>query len=255
MKKKFLVLLAVFLIIFIQANPLFASTDNEQSSAKNKGAIQNLEANYEFDRILHQINSPCQPVITDDYIIFTAPAKYRSVGIAFDFENYKEIHYFDLLTKSNADGEKEAKFLFYGYKRQHKTTEIKYRLIIDGLWTTDPLNPNKEYDENINLYFSKIEDPDSIIKNTELLKNDIVRFIYKGESGLNLHLAGTFSNWDPWIYELKETSPGFYELELPLPRGKYYYNYYIGLTPIMDNTNPNKEYTADGRSANVIFVN
>ena len=82
-----------------------------------------------------------------------------------------------------------------------------------------------------------------------------VKFIYKGESGLKLNLAGTFTNWDPWIYEMVETSPGLYELELPLPAGKYYYNYYIGLTPILDNTNPQKIYTTDGRSASVLTVN
>ena len=49
--------------------------------------------------------------------------------------------------------------------------------------------------------------------------------------------------------------PGLYELELPLTTGTYYYNYYLGLTPILDNTNPEKIYTADGRSASVIRVN
>ena len=34
----------------------------------------------------------------------------------------------------------------------------------------------------------------------------------------------------------------------------YYYNYYIGLTPVTDNTNPRKEYTADGRSVSVIEI-
>ena len=90
---------------------------------------------------------------------------------------------------------------------------------------------------------------------TESPKNDYAHFIYKGESGQKVNLAGTFTNWDPWIYELKETSPGLYELELPLPAGKYYYNYYIGLTPVLDNTNPKKIYTKDGRSASVLTVN
>ena len=82
-----------------------------------------------------------------------------------------------------------------------------------------------------------------------------VKFIYKGESGLKLNLAGTFTNWDPWIYQLEEIQPGLYELELPLTTGTYYYNYYLGLTPILDNTNPEKIYTADGRSASVLTVN
>ena len=81
-----------------------------------------------------------------------------------------------------------------------------------------------------------------------------VKFIYNGASGEKVRLAGTFTNWDSWIYELKETKPGFYELTLPLPRGKYYYNYYLGMTAIVDKTNPNRVYTQDGRAASVIEV-
>ena len=210
---------------------------------------------FELDNLIRQIEEPCGPVITDDYIIFTADTHHSFVGIAFDFENYQIIHPFKLLNTIDMDGNKTPRHLFYCYEREHKLTSIKYRLIIDGLWTTDPLNPNKVYDENVNLYFSKINDLGNVKKYTEQTKSDSVHFIYKGEKGLKLNLAGTFTNWDPWIYQLEETSPGFYELDLPLPTGKYYYNYYIGLTPILDNTNPNKVYTLDGRTSNVITVN
>ena len=105
------------------------------------------------------------------------------------------------------------------------------------------------------MYFSKLENLGQIKIVTESTSSDTVKFIYKGESGLKLNLAGTFTNWDPWIYKLKETKPGFYELDLPLPRGKYYYNYYVGLTPVLDNTNPEVVYTNDGRSMSVISVN
>lgn len=210
---------------------------------------------FELDSLLHNIDKPCAPVITEDYIIFTSEPNYRFVGIAFDFENFQTVHPFQILTQKDDDENVSRKHMFYCYKRQHKFTTIKYRLVFDGLWTTDPLNPDKEYDENMNLYFSKVEDPGSVRIFTAATKNDTVRFIYKGKTGQTIHLAGTFTNWDPWIYELKETAPGFYELELPLTTGKYYYNYYIGLTPILDETNPEKIYTLDGRSASVITVN
>jgi len=210
--------------------------------------------NFDLDKLLHGIDEPCGPIITEDYIIFTSSPNYRYVGIAFDFENYQTVHPFQILTQKDDEGKVSRKHMFYCYKRQHKFTTLKYRLIFDGLWTTDPLNPNKEYDENVNLYFSKVEDPSSIRVATSSTESDSVHFIYKGESGQTIHLAGTFTNWDPWIYELNETSPGFYELDLPLTTGKYYYNYYIGLTPVLDDTNPEKIYTLDGRSASVIVV-
>ena len=210
--------------------------------------------NYELDILLHDIEGPCGPVITEDYIIFTCDPNYRYAGIAFDHENYQKVHPFQVLTRTDEDGNKTRDFLFYVYKRQHKFTTLKYRLVFDGLWTADPLNANYEYDDSVNLYFSKIEDPGSVKIYTAATERDTVHFIYKGEPGQTVNLSGTFTNWDPWIYEMQETSPGLYELELPLTTGKYYYQYYIGLTPVVDNTNPNKIYTLDGRVASVITV-
>lgn len=239
--KKMKILMAVSLLFALAGKAFSATPTNFQ--------------NYELDTLLHNIEKPCEPIVTEDYIIFTAAVQNRSVGIAFDFENYQVIHPFQLLTNTDEEGKTSRKHLFYCYKRQHRFDSLKYRLIIDGLWTTDPLNPNREYDEQVNLYFSKLENLGQIKIVTESTSSDTVKFIYKGESGLKLNLAGTFTNWDPWIYQLEEIQPGLYELELPLTTGTYYYNYYLGLTPILDNTNPEKIYTADGRSASVIRVN
>jgi len=246
---KFLVI-AAFLCGFVWSNAFAKEASNYQ--------------NFELDTLLHDIDEPQAPIVTENYIIFTSDVTYRSVGIAFDFENYQVIHPFQLLTSTEVEEGKKKKdtvvtvtrkHLFYCYPREHLYTSIKYRLIIDGLWTTDPLNPQKEYDESVNLYFSKLDLPGSIKILTEQKEDNTVHFIYKGEKGLQLRLAGTFTNWDSWIYELEEVSPGLYELDLPLTTGTYYYNYYIGLTPILDNTNPIKAYTRDGRSASVITVN
>jgi len=209
---------------------------------------------YELDVLIHNIDKPGSPVITDEYIVFTSEPYHRYVGIAFEHENYQIVHPFKALVMTDVDGNPYRKHLFYCYERKHEFTSLKYRLVIDGLWTTDPFNPQKEYDEDVNLYFSVVNDPNSVKIFTKPEEKDGIHFIYQGKPGLKLNLAGTFTNWDPWIYELKETSPGFYELTLPLPRGKYYYNYYIGLTPILDESNPQKAFAPDGRSASVIIV-
>jgi hypothetical protein len=54
---------------------------------------------------------------------------------------------------------------------------------------------------------------------------------------------------------LEETSPGFYEITLALPKGSYFYAYYKGTTSFVDETNPDKAYTPDGRVASVLHVN
>lgn len=234
--------LFILLMVFNLTNAIFAKEEVTYNP-------------YELDYLLKNINKPTSPIITDDYIIFTAETTNRYVGIAFDFENYQIVHPFKLFSITDEDGKKVIKHLFYCYERKHKTSSIKYRLVIDGLWTTDPLNPTKEYDETVNLYFSRVDAPGSIIRNTETSKNDVVHFVYEGEPGQEIRLAGTFTGWDPWIYKLTETRPGFYELELPLTTGKHYYNYYVGLSPIIDKTNPQTAYTKDGRRVSVITIN
>lgn len=219
-------------------------------------AAENVDVKpYFYDKVIREIRKPQAPVVTDDYIVFSADASHRFVGVAFDFENYQTIHPFQILNTLDMDNEVTDSVLFYCYERKHQVSSIKYRLVMDGLWTTDPENPEKVYDENVNLYFSTVSNLGEIATYTKQNESNITRFIYKGKSGLDLKLAGSFTNWDPWIYTMKETKPGFYELELPLPTGKHYYSYFAGLVPVLDNTNPDKVYTDDGRVANVLVVN
>ena len=240
MRKEIKYLVGIILFIFLTI-PAFSK---EQIFYQNR----------DLDLMLHDIKKPQAPIVTDDYIIFTCDSKYRYAGIAFDFENYQTVHPFEVFTSVDDEDVKSRDFMFYVYKRQHKFTTIKYRLVFDGLWTADPLNANMVYDDNVNLYFSVVDDPGSVRIYTSNKNDDSVHFIYQGEPGETVHLSGTFTNWDPWIYELEETSPGFYELELPLTTGEYYYTYYIGMNPIHDNTNPNKIYTPYGRIASEITV-
>lgn len=209
---------------------------------------------YFYDMAVRQVEKAGAPIISDDYIVFTAEAKYRHVGIAFDFEDFKIVHPFEKLNYYDEDMNITRNVLFYCYERTHEINSLQYRLVFDGLWACDPFNPDKVYDEKCNLYFSRVTDANSVQTLTKSEPSKGTRFIYKGESGLKLFLSGTFCSWDPWMYQMKETEYGLYELTLPLPKGTYYYNYYSGLTPLIDNTNEKKVYTPDGRTCSVIEV-
>lgn len=209
---------------------------------------------YEYNNIVSQLSKPVEPHVTGDYVVFTHDSDPRFVGIAFDFEDYKIIHPYQFHITRNIEGKITNSVLFYILERPKDLSEISYRIIIDGLWTTDPGNPQKEYDGENGITVSKLDLGGTLPEVTYKKSDSGVKFIYNGASGEKVRLAGTFTNWDSWIYELKETKPGFYELTLPLPRGKYYYNYYLGMTAIVDKTNPNRVYTQDGRAASVIEV-
>ena len=237
-----------FSLIFTLGFSLYAKDNKKTQQTEEKDL-------YEYNNIIAAINTAGEPVQKGNYIVFTAENGPRFVGIVFNFEDFKVMHNFQRHISRDIDGNKTNEVLFYVLERPEDVSHIEYRLVIDGLWTNDPMNNLKRYDEKTGITLSCFDIIEKSAAVTEKVKNNGVKFIYKGESGLQVRLGGNFTAWDSWIYELEETSPGFYELTLPLPRGKYYYNYFIGMTSEVDKTNPNRSYTNDGRVASVITIN
>jgi len=127
-------------------------------------------------------------------------------------------------------------------------------MVIDGLWTTDPLNSQTEYDYNNGMMVSALSVDYYEVFQTANVNQGQVRFTYIGDPGNVIDLAGSFNDWDPFMYEMTETSPGKYELVLPLPAGTWYYSYFEGTTQLKDDTNSERVYTKDGRVASVVTV-
>ncbi|MBD5404126.1 MAG: isoamylase [Treponema sp.] len=220
----------------------------------NPKAFSQEQDLYEYNNIIHRLEKVQSPIVTNDYIIFTQEIGHRFAGIAFDFENYSIVHKYMKQINRDIDGNITSTLMFFLLKRPADVSEITYRVIIDGIWTEDPMNPVKKYDPKSGLTLSYIDLGGTLPKITGEEKKSTVKFIYNGKSGQTVRLGGSFTNWDSRIYKLTETKKGFYELDLPLPQGKHYYNYYIGMQAIPDKTNPNKAYTSDGRIASVIVV-
>lgn len=209
---------------------------------------------YDYNNTIAEITGVSAPYIDGDYIVFTAPKASRYVGIAFDFEGYKHIHSYKLHNTYSFEGDITDSWFFYLLPKPKDITSISYRLVIDGLWTTDPSNPNRAFDPVAGIDVSRVALPPVVARNTETVPEGYTRFICFAPTGQKIRLGGTFTNWDSWIYEMVEVQRGKYQLDLPLPPGTYYYNYYHGITSFTDETNPFKGYTADGRVASLIEV-
>lgn len=235
----------IFFAFFIICSSFLYAENQQNASEKDL---------YEYNNIVAKLEKTSEPFVTEDYVVFTQKTGPRFLGIAFDFENYQTIHPFMKHTNYDYDGNTTTSVMFYILERPKNLKEISYRLIIDGLWTSDPNNSNLYYENNFGLSISKVDlgEPKPKVTNSE--DQNGTKFIYNGEPGQTVRIAGTFTNWDSWIYELKETEPGYYELNIPLPSGKYYYNYYLGMNRIVDKTNPNRAYTSDGITSSVIVV-
>jgi hypothetical protein len=233
------------------------------------GSIGALDTeSYQFIDHLLNLNSPGRPEIYEDGVLFTAPSSHRRVGIAFSHEGFARIYWFQKLSvidepkEAPVPGKKQPSVLyrdsgisFYVFTIPEELTELEYRMVIDGLWTYDPLNPLRRIDSASGQIRSfiplpKITRPFSPVDNPQGSLN----FTYAAPPGETITVAGNFNGWDPFMYELPEKSPGVYSLILPLPPGVYQYVFFHRGQRIPDPHNANRVYTREGHIASEAVV-
>ncbi|MBP5176452.1 MAG: glycogen-binding domain-containing protein [Treponema sp.] len=207
-----------------------------------------------FADIASSINKVSAPYMKGDYVIFTQKKDARYMGIAFDFEKYRTIHQFQIKHMRDSNYEIEDSLYFYILKLPKNVQVLNYRLVVDGLWTTDPMNSTKKYNAEAGLVLSQLNVSRRVHEVTEKKETGKVRFVYNGKSGEQVRLGGSFTNWDSWIYEMTEVAPGQYQIDLALPPGQYQYAYYCGVKSYPDKTNPERCYTPDGKEASLLIV-
>jgi hypothetical protein len=230
---------------------------------------------YQFIDHLLSIPGPGAPEIYADTVIFTQPSTYRRVGIAFAHEGYARIYWFRKLliseeepvsSKGNSDAElpqatrvvhRDSGILFHVYTIPEGLGELRYRLIIDGLWTTDPGNSRISIDQKTGVSQSVVSLP--LIQRDRPVFDPSgqpggLSFTYTAPPGEQITVAGNFNNWDPFMYRLEEKSPGYYTLTLPLPPGTYHYVFFHRGQRLLDPANPFKAYTREGQAASEALV-
>ena len=231
----------------------------------NIGAVD-IES-YQFIDYLRAKPSPGRPEIYEDEVIFTAPSHYNRVGISFSHEGYARVHWFKRLMtpkdhselfvngkfRSDIDPNKDSGIMFHHQVIPENLKNMDYRLVIDGLWTTDPLNPLTVTGPS-GIVESRLPLPERP-KNSpaQTLKPGTYRFLYQAPPGETITVGGNFNNWDPFMYVLEESSPGFYTLTLPLPPGSFQYVFFHRGEQVPDKT-VKRLYSREGRIVSEGFV-
>jgi hypothetical protein len=243
----------VFIVIFI-LTASFSWTEEAES--------------YEIINQILSLQAPGAPLIYDDSVIFTAASNLRKVGVAFAHENFTTIYWFRQLLKSQdwlepviLPGQKtpspykDSGVQFYLYHVPNHLKELEYRLVINGLWTTDPANPKTRRDPVSGLSMSVLALP-ARPANYHPANGlpEGLKFSFRAPPGEIVTVAGTFNGWDPFMYELKEASDGFYSLTIPLPPGTYQYVFFHRGVRYADPYNPRRVYSRDGSAASEIVV-
>jgi hypothetical protein len=221
---------------------------------------------YQFVDHLLSLPGPVPPEIFEDSVIFTAPSSYRRVGIAFAFEGYATVYWFRKLliprdpAEIAAEGEKkdielnkDSGILFHVQVLPEGIRNLDYRMVIDGLWTRDPLNP-LAVTGPAGLNQSRVAIPDIPRPLPAKETPGLLSLSYTAPPGEAVTVAGNFNNWDPFMYEMEETSPGLYRFSLPLPPGTYHYVFFHRGERIPDPHNRDKVYSTEGKIASRAVV-
>ena len=222
---------------------------------------------YEVVNSLLSIHSPSAPLIIDNYVIFTADSGLRRVGVAFAHENFANVHWFRPLavpqdrlsrpwdTVFQPNVYSDSGLQFHVFQIPANLSELEYRLVINGLWTIDPLNPKSRRDPVSGLSLSVLSLPYRPVTPNPL--NGLpegLSFSFRGPPGEIVTVAGNFNGWDPFMYELREFPEGVYSITIPLPPGTYQYVFYHRGQRYVDPYNPRRIYARDGNAASEIVV-
>ena len=207
---------------------------------------------YVYKKLVTEIVKVQAPQVRNGFLIFTEDQSYRHAGIAFEFEDYKTVHNFTRVP-TDREGQSED-VLFYILEIPNDTTELNYRVVLDGLWTKDPQNDDCFFDYTLGVTVSKVKTPLTKLYRTKILENGFVQFYFQAAANENVRLAGSFNGWDPFMYEMEEVRSGEYFLTLPLPAGEWTYAFFIGSTQYKDPTNPKTVFSKEEKAASVIAV-
>ena len=225
------------------------------------GTIMGVDLeSYQFiDRLL-SLGGPGAPIIFEDVVIFTASSSYRRVGISFAHEGFSKVHWYKKLLIPRDSGEIAAAgkkgidpfvdtgILFHVQTIPEGMRNMDYRMIIDGLWTADPLNPQGVTGSG-GLLQSRVSVPPISRPNFIFDFALGLSVSYTAPPGEFITLAGSFNGWDPFMYQMKEASPGFYTFTLPLSPGTYEYVFIHRGERFLDPRNPYVVYSRDGKTA------
>ncbi len=181
------------------------------------------------------------PMVVGDHLILSYDSErpIRYVAAVFEHDDFATRHLF----KRNRHD-----VLFLAYRLPEDLDEIRYRVVIDGVWTTDPNNPDSRRlatDTNIS-YVDVTDRTRPTPEYPRRLDDGRVEFLFRDAPGRRVYVAGSFSNWDPYRHRMREVEPGIYRARLSIREGEHFYHFVSDGRRHTDPLNPGPSYRRDG---------
>jgi hypothetical protein len=230
-------------------SPCLGAEGSTKTVAQPKVAGRVIES-LPLHLVLAGMKAASAPRVVEGELVLSASGPYRSVAAAFAHEGFARLHPYE----RNRQG---VFVLAYPVPPKWSAGTMEYRVVIDGVWTVDPADPERRADPDTGLELSVARVPnlsDLRLGSYRLLGEDgrTARFLFRGGSGESVAVCGDFNNWDPFIHAMSETSPGVYQLEIPLAPGRHFYAFVYRGEELPDPLNPEKAADREGKIVSVL---
>jgi hypothetical protein len=171
----------------------------------------------------------------------------RLVGARFAHEDFQVFHIF-------FRNENDVFLLLLDVPQE--VEELRYRLVVDGLWTNDPFNPDYEEDAFGRVFslFDLQNRPAREPVSPEIHREGSVTFFFQTLPGRAVSVAGDFNNWDPFWQRMRETRPGEYRLSVRMPPGQHFYYYIVNGQRVLDPINQETARDFEGFRVSTFFL-
>lgn len=185
------------------------------------------------ERYIRGIESAGPPVVVREHVLlsFAQGLPTRFVGARFAHEGFATLH---LFTRN------ELGVFVLPLDVPDRLSEVHYRMVVDGLWQTDPRNPTTVTDER-GLRFSVASLPQQMAPDRPLAPqpnaDGSLTFRLDATPGKRITVVGNFTAWDPFLYPMNELAPGQYSATLHVPPGRIYYYFMLDGGRFLDPLN------------------
>ena len=194
------------------------------------------------------------PRFLGDHLLFTyafGPGRHdgriHSVEIAFAHENFSTLYAFERNTN-------DVYVLLYDVPPELE--EVRYRLVVDGIWTTDPNNPDRVVDRwGVALSRTTVPRVERTLTRVPVIYADgTVEFVVTAPPGSSVSVVGSFNGWDPFMTPLREVEPGRFSRRLRLGTGEHLYYYVVDGLRLPDPRNDRRRWHTSGLVVSVVSL-
>ncbi|MFP4408732.1 MAG: hypothetical protein ACLFPW_09450 [Spirochaetaceae bacterium] len=186
----------------------------------------------------------------------------RMVGISFAHERFSQVYAFKRLSLSDYPSED---LFYYVMPVPEGREELVYRIVVDGLWGTDPQNPRtRRVSGGVSASLVEIPSEYQGEESFPSVGEQRVRFAIELDEDINpflttlrreriptgefadgtVYVAGSFNNWDPFMHRLRPDprNPHRYIGSVRVPPGRHYYYFVVDGVRILDPNNSDQGF-------------